>query len=67
MNPRIYNMYPFELSGGMQQRLNIALSIMFNPALLIMDEATTALDVVTQGQILEELMAMERACPSPAS
>ena len=61
LNPRIYNMYPFELSGGMQQRLNIALSIMFNPALLIMDEATTALDVVTQGQILEELMEMEKS------
>ena len=45
----------------MQQRLNIALSIMFNPALLIMDEATTALDVVTQGQILEELMEMEKS------
>ena len=56
LNPKIYHMYPFELSGGMQQRLNIALSIMFEPALLIMDEATTALDVVTQGQILEELM-----------
>lgn len=60
LNPRIYNMYPFELSGGMQQRLNIALSIMFSPALLIMDEATTALDVVTQGQILDELMEMEK-------
>ena len=54
------NKYPFELSGGMQQRLNIALSIMFSPALLIMDEATTALDVVTQGQILDELMEMEK-------
>lgn len=61
LNPRIYHMYPFELSGGMQQRLNIALSIMFCPSLLIMDEATTALDVVTQGQILEELMEMEKS------
>lgn len=61
LNPKIYHMYPFELSGGMQQRLNIALSIMFEPALLIMDEATTALDVVTQGQILEELMEMEKS------
>ena len=52
---------PRNFSGGMQQRLNIALSIMFNPALLIMDEATTALDVVTQGQILEELMEMEKS------
>lgn len=61
LNARIYDMYPFELSGGMQQRLNIALSIMFDPALLIMDEATTALDVVTQGQILDELMEMEKS------
>ena len=59
LNDRIYRMYPFELSGGMQQRLNIALSLMFSPQLLIMDEATTALDVVTQGQILDELMAIE--------
>lgn len=60
LDSRIYDMYPFELSGGMQQRLNIALSLMFQPALLIMDEATTALDVITQGQIIEELMEMER-------
>lgn len=53
-------MYPFELSGGMQQRLNIALSLMFHPSLLIMDEATTALDVITQGQIIDELLELEK-------
>jgi len=56
---RVYNLYPHELSGGMMQRLSIVLSLMFNPDLLIMDEATTALDVVTQGQILREIMKLE--------
>lgn len=58
--PRIYSLYPHELSGGMMQRVNIALSLMFNPKLLILDEATTALDVVTQTQILDEIMELER-------
>lgn len=56
---RVYSLYPHELSGGMMQRLSIVLSLMFNPDLLIMDEATTALDVVTQGQILNEIMKLE--------
>ncbi|MDR2157554.1 MAG: ABC transporter ATP-binding protein [Clostridiales Family XIII bacterium] len=58
--PRVYALYPHELSGGMMQRVNIALSLMFNPKLLILDEATTALDVVTQTQILEEIAALEK-------
>lgn len=57
---RVYTLYPHELSGGMMQRLSIVLSLMFNPDLLIMDEATTALDVVTQGQILNEIMKLEK-------
>jgi len=56
---RVYTLYPHELSGGMMQRLSIVLSLMFSPDLLIMDEATTALDVVTQGQILREIMKLE--------
>ncbi|WP_419879258.1 ABC transporter ATP-binding protein [Brevibacillus centrosporus] len=56
---RVYTMYPHELSGGMMQRVSIALSLMHNPKLLILDEATTALDVVTQGQILKEIMQLE--------
>ena len=55
---RVLQSYPFELSGGMQQRLNIALSLMFHPSLLIMDEATTALDVITQKQVVEEMLLM---------
>lgn len=55
----IFNRYPHELSGGMLQRVSIALSLMHHPKLLILDEATTALDVVTQGQILKEINEIE--------
>lgn len=47
--------YPFQLSGGMQQRAMIAMAISCNPELLIADEPTTALDVTIQAQVLEEL------------
>ncbi len=57
---RIYSSYPHELSGGMLQRVSIALSLIHDPVLLILDEATTALDVVTQGQILDEIKEMEK-------
>lgn len=57
--PRVFSLYPHELSGGMMQRVSIAMSLLFNPKLLIMDEATTALDVVTQNQILEEIVQLE--------
>ncbi|MDP4095268.1 ABC transporter ATP-binding protein [Paenibacillus sp. P96] len=57
---RVYDLYPHELSGGMMQRVSIALGLMHRPRLLILDEATTALDVVTQGQILREMMELEQ-------
>lgn len=60
LSERVYTMYPHELSGGMLQRVSIAISLVHNPKLLIMDEATTALDVVTQGQILDEIVKMEQ-------
>jgi peptide/nickel transport system ATP-binding protein len=60
LNSRVYRLYPHEMSGGMLQRVTIAASLLHEPDLLIMDEATTALDVVTQGQILSELRKMER-------
>ncbi len=60
LSERVYNLYPHELSGGMLQRVSIAVSLIHNPKLLILDEATTALDVVTQGQILDEILKMEK-------
>jgi len=50
---KVVDMYPIELSGGMRQRVIIALSTLFKPDLLIADEPTSALDTVTQRQVLE--------------
>jgi peptide/nickel transport system ATP-binding protein len=51
----VYKMYPHELSGGMKQRVCIAIGILLRPQVIIADEPTSALDVVTQRQVMETI------------
>lgn len=55
---RILESYPFQLSGGMNQRVGICMAMMLKPALLLADEPTSALDVTVQKQVVEEMLLM---------
>ena len=56
---RMYTAYPHQLSGGQRQRIMIAMALILDPALLIADEPTTALDVTTQSQILKLIKELQ--------
>jgi peptide/nickel transport system ATP-binding protein len=61
LDPGVFRMYAHELSGGMKQRVCIAIGILLKPQVIIADEPTSALDVVTQRQVMETIDNVQKA------
>ena len=61
LDPGVFRMYAHELSGGMKQRVCIAIGILLDPQVIIADEPTSALDVVTQRQVMETIDTVQKA------
>ncbi|MBR5510381.1 MAG: ABC transporter ATP-binding protein [Lachnospiraceae bacterium] len=57
---KVFDSYPHELSGGMKQRAAIAMAIMFHPKVLVLDEATTGLDLLIQAEVLGTILELKK-------